>query len=33
MSFGGVEDVENLTPAMRCAYFFGEEEMNGFRGK
>lgn len=33
MSFGGVGDVENLTPAMRCAYFFGEEEMNGFRGK
>ena len=26
MSFGGVEDVENLTPAMRCAYFFGEEK-------
>lgn len=30
---GGVEDVENLAPAMRCVYFFGEEEMNGFRGK
>jgi hypothetical protein len=26
MSVGGVGDVENLTPAMRCAYFFGEEK-------
>lgn len=33
MSFGGVEDVGNLAPVMRCAYFFGGEEMNGFRGK
>lgn len=33
MSRGGVEDVEKLTPAMRCAYFFGGEEVNGFRGK
>lgn len=33
MSLGGVGDVENLAPAMRCAYFFGGEEVNGFRGK
>lgn len=33
MSLGGVEDVENLTLEMRCAYFFGGEEVNGFRGK
>lgn len=26
MSRGRVEDVENLTPAMRCAYFFGVEK-------
>ena len=26
MSLGGVEDVEKLTPAMRCAYFFGVEK-------
>ena len=26
MSVGGVGDVENLTPVMRCAYFFGEEK-------
>ena len=33
MNLEGVEDVENLTPAMCCAYFFGGEEVNGFRGK
>ena len=26
MSVGGVRDVGFLTPAMRCAYFFGVEK-------
>lgn len=33
MSRGSVRETEKLTPAMRCAYFFGGEEVNGFRGK
>lgn len=33
MSRGSVREAENLTLEMRCAYFFGWEEVNGFRGK
>lgn len=33
MSLRSVREAENITPAMRCAYFFGGEEVNGFRGK